>query len=492
MKILSKALSFFLFLVILSLGNSAFAEIVKINLLQLNDVYEIEPVSGGKVGGLARVATIRQQLIKDNPNTYTILAGDFLSPSALGTARINNQPLAGQQMVEVLNTMGLDFVTFGNHEFDIKLDQLLDRIKASKFTWISGNVFDNKNQPFPGVIPYKIITVTGNQGTPIKIGLIGVTLDSNPANYVTYQNPIETVKKQIEQLKNKVNIIVAITHLSLAEDQKLAETIPEIDIILGSHEHENIQQWRGDDFTPLFKADANAKTVYIHQLSYDTDKNKLTINSHLQPVTDDIIDDPNTAKIAQQWRQKGFQAFRENGFEPEEVVATTNIPLDGLESSVRNHSTALTDLISQAMLTSVKEADLSIFNGGSIRIDDVLPPGKITQYDIIRILPFGGKILSVEMKGSLLKQVLDQGIANRGTGGYLHYANVEWKENNKTWYIKGESIKAEKIYQVAVTDFLMSGKEIGLNYMVLDRPDVKLIEEKGDIRFALINQLIQQ
>ncbi len=78
----------------------------------------------------------------------------------------------------------------------------------------------------------------------------------------------------------------------------------------------------------------------------------------------------------------------------------------------------MTDLIAQGMLTSTNnEADLAIVNSGSIGIDDVLPPGKVTQYDMVRIMPFEGKVFLVEMGGSLLEQVLNQGLANKGTGG---------------------------------------------------------------------------
>lgn len=486
-KLLSLLFAFLIF----NSNNSALAEIVNLTLLQLNDVYEIEPIAGGKLGGLARVATLRKELLRHNKNTYTILAGDFLSPSALGTAKVNNQSLDGKQMVAVLNAMGLDFVTFGNHEFDIKLPSLLNRIQESDFTWISGNVFDNQEMPFPNVLPYKIVSITGEQGTIVKVGLIGVTIGSNPANYVTYTDPIETLKEQVTKLKEEVDIIVAITHLSLIQDQQLAETIPEIDIILGGHEHENIQQWRGTDFTPVFKADANAKTVYIHQLNYDTETDQLTVDSRLQPVTDSITEDVTTQEVVGKWRDIAFQAFRDNGFEPDEVIATTKIALDGLESSIRNYATGLTQLINQAMLNTVNTADISIFNGGSIRIDDVLPPGKITQYDIIRILPFGGDILLVEMKGSLLKRVLDQGMTNRGTGGFLHHGNLEFNDQTNTWLIQGNAIDLDRVYKVALNDFLVSGKEIGLDYLTLDNPDIQLIEKKGDIRFALINQLKQ-
>ncbi|MCP6769728.1 hypothetical protein NL529_33265, partial [Klebsiella pneumoniae] len=79
-----------------------------------NDLYEITPISGGHEGGMARFATLRAQLLRQNRNTYTILAGDFLSPSVLGTALNNGQPIAGAQMVAMLNAVGLDYATFGN------------------------------------------------------------------------------------------------------------------------------------------------------------------------------------------------------------------------------------------------------------------------------------------------------------------------------------------------------------------------------------------
>ena len=96
------------------------------NILQLNDIYEIAPLRGSDEGGLARVATIRKQLLRENSNTITVLAGDFVSPSLIGTLSYRdpltqqNQKIAGKQMVDVLSRMGLDYVTFGNHEFDIK------------------------------------------------------------------------------------------------------------------------------------------------------------------------------------------------------------------------------------------------------------------------------------------------------------------------------------------------------------------------------------
>jgi 5'-nucleotidase / UDP-sugar diphosphatase len=473
----------------LSVAHPALAEVIDVTLLQLNDVYEITPVAGGTSGGLARIATLKQELLRENPHTYAILAGDLLSPSALGTAKVNGEAIAGAQIVDVMNLAGLDYATFGNHEFDLTKEQFYQRLAESKFTWFSSNVFDEKGQTLPNVPQTVILPITGKDGKKIKIGLIGVTLHSNPPSYITYGDPLEIMQQEVDKIKDQTDVIIAVTHLALAEDQQLAEQIPEIDLILGGHEHENIQQWRGNDLTPIFKADANGRTVYLHHLSYDTDTKKLKIESELKPITADIPEDPQVTALVNQWLQKGFEAFRRSGFEPSAVVATTTESLDGLERSVRNYRTSLTQLIAQGMLTVTPSAQLAMFNSGSIRIDDVLPPSQITQYDIIRIMPFGGKILLVEMKGSLLEKVLNQGLANKGTGGFLQTANVTFRQNSSDWLIKDQPLNPEETYQVAINNFLLTGKETGLDYLTLDHPDVKLITEGDDIRFALIQQL---
>lgn len=476
-------------LLAITLTTPVLAEIVNINLLQLNDIYEITPVEGGTRGGLARVATLRKQLYKANPRTYTILAGDAFSPSALGTAEINGTSLSGQQMVAVMNSLGLDYATFGNHEFDIKENLFYKRLQESRFRWVSSNVSDSTGQPFKDIPRSIVFNVKGDRGAIVKVGLIGVTLDSNQANYVKYTDPITAAQQQVSTLKGKVDIIVAITHQSIEDDRKLAENIPGIDIILGGHEHENIQQWRGPNFTPIFKADANARTVYVHQLSYDTTKKSLGINSKLEQITDKIPDEPKTAQIVKEWVERGYQAFRSNGFEPSQVIAKLDFPLDGLESSVRNKSTRLTELIAQAMLQEVPDADLAVFNSGSIRIDDEIPPGEITQYDVIRILPFGGKVVEVEIEGALLERALNKGEDNKGTGGYLQTYKVSQQANSREWYIDGKPLDKKRTYKIATVDFLTSGNEKGLEFLKVLESRAEL---KRDIRFVVIDQLKRQ
>jgi 5'-nucleotidase / UDP-sugar diphosphatase len=478
-------------------AEAAQAEKVTITLLHLNDIYEITPVEGGRSGGMARLATLRKQLRAQNSRTFTLLAGDVFSPSALGTAKVNGRRLAGQQMVAAMNAVGFDIATLGNHEFDIPKEDFLQRLRESRFKWFSSNVDTETGTEFDNVARSLIIQTSGDRGAPVRIGVIGLTLDSNPASYVRYRDPIAAAKAEVAKLRGQADILVAVTHLSLAEDQKLAAQVPELDLILGGHEHENIQQWRlvppratrcPYRGVPIFKADANARTAYIHTLTYDTVTRCLATQSSLQPITAALPEDPATARVVQEWLNTGFQAFRDNGFEPTQTVATTTEALDGLEESVRNRSTNLTQLVANAMLRDVGNADLAIFNSGSIRIDDILPPGPISQYDVIRILPFGGKILAVQMPGSLLQKVLDQGQANRGQGGYLQTANVS-RDAKTGWQIQGQPLQGDRRYTVAINDFLMAGQEQNLGFLSLQAPGVTLLAEKQDIRLAVIQAL---
>lgn|GEM_PF-3344059 len=164
-------------------------------ILQLNDIYEIAPLRGSDEGGLARVATIRRQLLKDDPNTLTVLAGDFVSPSLIGTLYYldpttrQEQKIAGRHMIDVLNKMGLDYVTFGNHEFDIKFTELQDRMNESRFAWVSSNVYrlspNGRSQLAP---PCSIRTLTFPGGQILRVGFIGSTISFNKADSIGYDD----------------------------------------------------------------------------------------------------------------------------------------------------------------------------------------------------------------------------------------------------------------------------------------------------------------
>ena len=118
---------------------------VRITLLQINDVYTLEPVDEGRRGGMARLATLVKRIRRENPATVVVLGGDTLSPSVASTL------LQGRHMIAGFNALGLDLATFGNHEFDFGPTVLAERMRESKFVWLSANVLERgTGRPFGG------------------------------------------------------------------------------------------------------------------------------------------------------------------------------------------------------------------------------------------------------------------------------------------------------------------------------------------------------
>src|SRR5437667_1819016 len=463
---------------------------IRVTLLHLNDVYEIAPLEQGRHGGLARVATIRRQLLAANPHTYTVLSGDLFSPSALGTAPYDGGQLNGRQMVSVLNTMGLDVATFGNHEFDLARAAFEDRLRESRFQWVSSNVRDSLGTPFDGVATHLILRVTDRRwgAQTLRIGMVGVTITSNRARYVRYLDPITAARTEARAIRDSVDILIALTHLSLPEDRELVEAAPEVDLVLGGHEHENWQVWRGPNLTPILKADANARTVDVVELAMNPRTHRPRISSRLVSITDSIAEDSATAQVVSCWLGVAYAGFRAAGFEPTAVVAEIPAQLDGRESVVRQDSTALTGLIGEALLREAPGSAVSIYNSGSIRIDDVVPPGPVSQYDVMRILPFGGKVLSLEMRGRLLRRVLDRGLQNRGAGGYLQVRGAA-RDSFGTWTVRGQPITDDRWYPLAINDYLVSGRASELDSLNRANADIRGLRELRDIRAAVIDEL---
>ena len=190
-------------------------ETVRVTLLQVNDVYQIAPVDKGKRGGLARLATLRQNILKESPHTLYLLAGDTLGPS------VASNIFKGRQMIAAWNATGLDYAALGNHEFDFGDAVLRERMRESKFTWLGSNVFDRKTGKLFGDMPPYVVREFGG----VKVGLFGLlTTDtkqtSSPGPDVEFRDPCRTAKETIKQLRKRgARTIVAITHLTIENDK---------------------------------------------------------------------------------------------------------------------------------------------------------------------------------------------------------------------------------------------------------------------------------
>ena len=463
-------------------------------ILQLNDVYEITPVEGGRSGGLARVATLKKRLEAEGVPVVTVMAGDFFSPSALGTARVDGERIGGAQMVATLNALGLDVAALGNHEFDLGADGFRARLAESDFAYVSANVAAADGGPAFRVEPRIVLPLTLADGSRLDVGFTSAVLPSNPKDYVAYSDPLDALRGQLEALDAEAHVEIALTHLAFADDATVAATMPAVDLVMGGHEHENIYARRGPHSVPVAKADANARTVYVHRLTVDRAASTAAVESELVAITDALSDDPEVAAVIDAWVERAAVGFRADGFEPGRVAVVTTEPLDGRESTVRTRPARLGGLIAEGFLhmahDAAEPAQAAVFNGGSVRIDDVITPGPFTEYDAIRMLPFGGEVVTVRVPGALLARVLDQGVANAGTGGFLQTAGVG-REGDR-WVVDGQPLDPAASYVVATNDFLVLGLETGLDFFdAEDNPDVTQLAEHGDVRRALIDELVR-
>jgi len=445
-------------------------ETVEVTILQINDVYDISPSASDNLGGLSRVATLKKRLLAENSNTIMVLGGDFLNPSFIGNLPLDsNRKVAGKHMVEVLNVAGLDYATFGNHEFDISFDDLQSRLNESKFTWFTSNV----NYAIPnGIIPFKqgqrdvpktVVRIFSNEkGQNVRLGMFSSLLPFNKRSYVNYGHVYNAPKHYATELRNRADVVLGLTHLDLAQDKELARILGDVPLFMGGHEHHGVNEWEGK--THIVKAKANAKTAYVHNVTYNVKTKEVEISSKEVLISDSIPEDSATAAVVMKWEQWADSVVASKGVNPNVVVHVAQKAMDARESQVRKFQTSFGQWTCDKLLRTSPACDFCFINSGSIRYDDILPI-KLAVRDIFTAYPFGGGLSEAVVSGADLKKILTVGsIDNMGSGGYLQYSsNTKFVDGQ--WLINGEPIQPQQSYRVLTSDFLLSGKEKGLGFM---------------------------
>jgi 5'-nucleotidase len=372
---------------------------VRVTLLQVNDVYQFAPVDGGARGGIARVATLRRQIAAESPNILFMLAGDTLSPS------IESNTYKGAQMIEAWNAAALDYATLGNHEFDFGPDVLRQRISESKFKWLAANVVDKKTGKLFGDTPEFIV----REFEGVKVGLFGILLPetvqtSRPGPDVEIKEPCATAARVIPKIRAAgAQVIVALTHLSMAEDKQLARCSG-VDVIIGGHEHTLLESMAGH--APIFKMTADARELGRIDLNINRRTGKLeSIDWKVIPVTDATENDPGFVTLNEK-----YGALLKDLSQP---VGRTEVELDMQSEHVRTRETNMGNFVADAFREATG-ADIALVNGGSIRADTTVKPGPLTKRDVLSILPFNNKVLKVEITGALLRAALEHGVGSIG------------------------------------------------------------------------------
>ena len=230
----------------------------------------------GRGGFLRRVAMIKEERAK-NPDLLLIDSGDFSQGSPFYTM------FKGDVEVGLMNLMGYDAVTIGNHEFDFGLENMARIFKMAKFPVVCAN-YDFTGTCVEGLVkPYVIIKRNG-----LKIGLFGLSpqleglVDLSKCKGVTYLDPIEVGNRVAVELKHdkKCDVVICVSHLGWLRpdemgDQKLLASSKDIDLVLGGHSHSYFKALRyvNNADGKAVPVDQNGKNaMYVGKLTLSFDK----------------------------------------------------------------------------------------------------------------------------------------------------------------------------------------------------------------------------
>jgi 5'-nucleotidase len=451
-----------------------------VTLLQLNDVYSTVPIDGA--GGLARVATIKQELAAAGRTPLLVLSGDFLSSSVASTV------FKGEQMIAALNAVSLDIATLGNHEFDFGVDILLERMAEARWQWVVSNVLERRTgKPIGGAAPYLVRTFGA-----LRVGFLGLCLtsESMPRHQLEgldLVDPMEAAARYVPILKSQnVDVIVALTHLSYAEDRALAERFPEIDVILGGHEHFPIAVSVGR--TLISKAGAEAKFV----ARIDLNRRGAGVVERfyeLLPVTGAIKENASAAAVINKWEARLGTAMNQ-------TIGRSTVSLDGLNLRLRSVETNLGNLIADAVRDEVK-AEIAIINGGSVRSDRVYPRGTLSRRTLLEIHPFGNVVCKLSVPGRVVLAALNSGVSKlpAAAGQFPQVSGITFRvdpsvppgDRVRDVKVGGAPLELGKMYTLAVPDFLFQG---GDGYTMFRDQQVLVSPEEGSLVVSALERYL--
>ncbi len=387
--------------------------------------------------GYAGVAALKKQLADDGCYVALVDAGDAIQGDAIGTLS------KGSYIIDIMNEVGYDVMTPGNHEFDYGMDRFLELRDMANFPIVSANFIDSTTGKAV-LDPYTMLTFNGinvafvGVSTPMTISTSTPTFfqdengnfiydfgqkDGAEAFYAIIQNAVDAATQA------GADYVVALTHLGIDAvtspytSSELIENTRGIDVVIDGHSHSTIEceRVKNLDGERVLLTQTGTKLEAVGML-YITKEGSISTGL----ITDYTEKDADTeAYIAQ------IQAQFEDLLN--EVVAKTDVDLTIFEPGtdpavriVRNSETNLGDLCADAY-RYISGADIAFVNGGGVRTN--IPMGDITYGAIIKVHPFGNELCMVEATGQEILDALEMGarVTPEENGGFLQVSGLTYE-----------------------------------------------------------------
>ena len=364
------------------------------------------------VEGYSKLSAMKKELQETHSYVGVVSGGDFIQGNSLGVIS------KGEYIVNLMNLVGYDAVTLGNHEFDYKLDRLNVLVDMMDTKPVCCN-FQKTGEDTTCYEPYSIVSYGD-----VDIAYIGITTPSTISssaptqfkdengNYIyTFHSTdlYDVVQKNIESAQAEgADYIIALSHVGYAEDElygeledveSLIRNTSGFDVVLDAHSHSVIESRTitDKDGNEVLLSSTGTKFEYIGKLTiseenFETELIKTENYKSTDPVVDAYID----------------EIYAEYSMLGERKVAFSEVDLitkdkDG-NRLVRNNETNLGDLCAEAFRNAV-DADIGYINGGSLRAD--IPAGDVTFNNLLNVLPFNNTIVLAEISGQTIKDMIE-------------------------------------------------------------------------------------
>lgn len=373
-----------------------------------------------ELGGYARIKTIVDEKKAENPDTLVVDAGDF----SMGTLV---QTIYEEQAVELrmLGAIGCEVTTLGNHEFDYRsvgLSNMLDSAKESgdalpeivvcNVDWEAmeqEGLGEGRQLIKDSFANYDVKDYVILQKGDVRMAVIGVfgkdSLACAPTCELLFEDPVEAVKETVAEIKanEDVDLMLCVSHSgtwedeSKSEDEILAKSVPELDLIISGHTHSELAEPIIHGNTAIVSCGEYTKRVGTLHMRQREDGRWDITQYELVPTYAGLEPDAETQAKADSFKAMvDSQYLADFGYTSDQVLAQNEITFSSLQDLELVHTEHnLGDIISDAYVYAVENADdyngvpvaVAVVPSGTIR--DTYLPGDITVDDVFTSFSLG-------------------------------------------------------------------------------------------------------
>jgi 5'-nucleotidase / UDP-sugar diphosphatase len=435
----------------------------RVTFILVNDIYlmaDTVMADGQRRGGFARLAAVvkAERAKARDAGGHAIFAhgGDTLSPSLMSGVD------HGAHIMTLTNLVPPDIFAPGNHEFDFGKATFLQRMAEAAFPLYAANLRDAGGKPLPNFKDRSIVTVGS-----VRIGLTGAAFDdseraSDPGD-LKFSSSVATMKAQADALRREgADFVVVVAHVTRAQGYEIFRSRA-ADLILTGHTHDLFINYDGRTAMVESSYDAHYVTAIDIDIDVKEDDGRRMVTWWPQfRVTDTatVTPDPEVAAVVARFEGELSKQL-------DVPIGKTDVELDSRTATVRTREAAIGVLIADALRWSA-QSDVAITNGGGIRGGRIYPPGStITRRDILTELPFGNRLVTIDINGLELRAAIENGLSQLPNpsgrfpqvSGLTIEADASRAPGNRVVSIKvGDApLDDGKVYSVATNDFMQRG-----------------------------------